>query len=116
MNNLRDLILEADDLDSDLIEVPEWGATVKVVGMSGAARARVMAMAISPEGTVQLDKIYPELLLTCVLDPETDQPIFLPGDGEAIMQKSGKVVERLAMRAAELSGIEPGGQAKIEKN
>ena len=47
--SLRDKILAAEDIASELVEVPEWGCIIEVRGMNGADRSRILEAAASSE-------------------------------------------------------------------
>ena len=49
MAGLRDKILAANDVESELVEVPEWGVSVEVRSMSLAMRERIGQMASEAE-------------------------------------------------------------------
>jgi hypothetical protein len=106
MSNLRDTILNAQDEQSELVEVPEWGVTVKVVGMTGTDRSRFMAACIDAKGNPTFDRIYPEVIIACTRDPETDAKVFEATDRDMLDSKSAKATERIAKVALQLSGID----------
>lgn len=106
MSTLRDKILNADDRQSENVEVPEWGVTVEVRGLSGADRAVFLADAITPDGKVDFTKVWPNLLIAGVYDPDTGEPVFDRADRDAINLKSAGVTERLAKVVQRLSGLD----------
>lgn len=103
--SLRDSILAADDIPSETVDVPDWGVTVEVRGMTGAERTRIMAMAASTGGKVDLQMVYPEIVIATVFDPETGTQVFTPQDRDALMAKSAKPIDRIAMVGMRLSGF-----------
>lgn len=103
--SLRDKILEAPDIASEMVEVPEWGVTVEVRGMSGADRARIFDT-IAKDGEVKASALYVETVIATAHDPETGAPIFEPSDITALMQKSAQAIDRLAKVGLRLSGME----------
>lgn len=116
MSTLKEQILAADDCNSEEIEVIEWGVTIGMRGMSGKDRSRIMGIVMDKDGNVNQDKLYPMLLIACCYDPETDGPIFEDGDEQAILSRSGEVLERLAQHASRLSGIGTEALKEAEKN
>lgn len=114
--SLKDRILKADDLGSEIVDVPEWGEKVKIKGMSGAERATVMRVVLDKDGNVDQGQLYPLLCQSCLYDPETDEKVFEPEDTEAILSKSGEVLERLCGIASRLSGIGASAVGEAEKN
>lgn len=106
MSTLREKILNADDRKSELVEVPEWGVTVEARGLSGADRAAFLADAITDDGKVDFTRVWPNLLIAGVYDPESGEPVFEAADRDAINLKSAGVTERLAKIVQRLSGLD----------
>lgn len=74
---LRSHILTYDDVTWDLVDVPEWGdVTLLVRSGTGDTRADLLDAAISidertEKTSVDLKKIYPDLVIHSVIDPTT---------------------------------------------
>lgn len=90
--DLRSLILEADDLAVEAVEVPEWGCTVHVRQMSGDEAVRYYQ-------AIRGDVIDPAaarnaLLAICLCD-EGGARIFADGDAAHLGRKSAAVIGRL---------------------
>lgn len=107
MSSLRDAILAADDLTSEILEIPEWGVTVEVRTPTAGDRARLFKIGTTADGTVDPELLYPMLLVSTVCDPDTHESLFTLDDAEALNAKSGAVVERVANVAMRLSGMTP---------
>ena len=103
--SLRDRILHCDDIPTEMVEVPLWGITLEVRGMTGSDRAQMLAAAMTPEGGVNLQEFYPEVVIACTYDPETGQRVFSNDDRIALMSKSGKAIDILATVGLRLSGM-----------
>lgn len=103
--SLRDQILACKDIQSEVVEVPQWGATVEVRGMTGRQRALVLKESVDARGNVDLQKLYPHLVIVSCYDPETGEPVFLAGDFDAVAEKSGAALEVIAQVAMRLSGF-----------
>lgn len=104
--NLRQLILDADDTQSETVNVPQWGVDLEVRGMSGKARARFLSSYTDENGNVQWDSLYPSLLIQTVYDPETGERVFQTEDADAINLKSGEALETVAQVSLRLSGLD----------
>ena len=115
-NSLREKILSSDDTQTELVDVPEWGVTLEVRGMSGKARAQFLANYTDEFGRVQWDKLYPNLLIHSVFDPETGEQVFLPEDNDAINLKSGSALEVVANVSLRLSGLNQNEQKEAGKD
>lgn len=106
---LRDRILSVQDIQSERVYVPEWDVEVEVRSMTGAQRARVLQGA-TVDGEVDLERLYPILLIETTYDPESGEQIFTPADRDALNSKNSGALERIAKVAMRLSGIEPGAE------
>lgn len=102
--SLRDKILQANDIQKELVEVPEWGVTVEVRGMSGADRARIFD-SVSKDGEVKAGDLYVETVLATTFDPETGGRLFDESDRAALMEKSAQAIDRLSEVGLRLSGM-----------
>ena len=103
--SLRDRILAADDIPSEIINVPEWGCDVLVRGMTGADRASMLERAVTPEGAVSFSQFYPEVVIATSHDPSTEERLFGENDRDLLMQKSGAALDRVATAGLRLSGM-----------
>jgi hypothetical protein len=109
--SMREKILQASDIQTEMVEVPEWDVTIEVRGMSGADRARIFE-ALSADGDVKASLLFAETVIATAYDPETGAPIFDADDVTALMQKSAQVIDRLAKVGLRLSGME--GEASTD--
>ena len=101
--SIRDQILSAKDSHSELVEIPEWGVTVQIQSMSGAARAVLMQEAMQSGGNINMAKVYPDLIIQTCLDPET---LNASTKNETlVLSKNGAILDRLAEVATRLSGF-----------
>jgi hypothetical protein len=103
--SIRDLILAKQDIPSQIVDVPEWGVKVEVRGMTGAERTRIMDKATGNAGDVNLQFIYPEIVIATSFDPETGEQIFVPADRDVLLSKSASAIDRIALVGMRLSGF-----------
>jgi hypothetical protein len=103
--SLRDLILNSQDIPSEIINIPEWKTKVKVQGMTGAERTRILELASANDGQMNLQMVYPEIVISTSFDPETGEQIFSPEDRAALLSKSATALDRLATVGMRLSGF-----------
>jgi len=113
--SLREKIFSAKDIPSEMVEVPEWGISVEVRGMSGADRTRILELAGLVDGSVNLQVVYPEIVIATAHDPETGEKVFEYGDRDALMSKSAVAIDRLAMIGMKLSGFTEESQVNAGK-
>jgi hypothetical protein len=105
----RDAILDAEDKNYEDVDVPEWGGTVRIAGMTGADRNSYQAsmVVLSPNGTVQrlnMQDQLAKLISRCLID-ESGERLFSDKDIKALSAKSGAVLDRLGDVAMRLSGL-----------
>lgn len=103
--SLRDRILAADDIGTELLEVPQWGVTIEVRTMSAGKRSRMLQTCSLGDGTVDLDQLYPMIIIACVFDPETGDQVFSEIDIAALKEKSASSIEFVAQKAMSMSGM-----------
>lgn len=106
MASLRDKIFAAQDIPTEVVNIPEWGVDVLVRGMSAGDRITLMQNAFD-QATQQVNMsiVYPDVVVSCTYDPDSNEPIFTNEDKSAILAKSSAAVERLANVGLRLSGI-----------
>ena len=113
MESLREQILNSDDLEERVVEVPEWKTTVVVRGMTAKEAAEYRTATVTGPGGFSLAKALS--LVVCMtarhaLPPNGDGKvhggnlIFEAADRERLSLKGAAAVERLAAVAIDLSG------------
>lgn len=106
MSTLKDKIFAAKDIETETVEVPEWGVTLEVRGLDGRGRSRVIKNATNADdGEIDLETLYPTLIIATTFDPETGEKVFDEEDAAGLMSKSGAIVDRLATASMRLSGL-----------
>jgi hypothetical protein len=109
----KDAILAADDIQTERVEVPEWGGEVAVRGLTGSQRDEWEAgLTVRRGKTVVPDmrNFRARLVVLCVVD-DAGQLVFHQGDIDALAGKSGAALDRIYDVAARLSGI---GEKDVE--
>jgi hypothetical protein len=107
--SLRDQILAAQDLRHEDVEVPEWGVKVRVRTLRGEeidawVQAHIDEKGAPRDGPDRMMRIF----VACVVDPETEAPLFTLADIPALQKKCATAVSGLAGIALTLNG----GKAK----
>lgn len=104
--DLRDKILAAADIPSETVTIPEWDVELLVKGMSAGDRISLMQSAYDQQTQqVNMAAVYPDVVVSCVFDPKTGDPVFTSADKTAILAKSSAAVEKIADVGLRLSGI-----------
>lgn len=108
-------ILEADDIRSEYVEVPEWGGTVKIQGLTGEQRNRVGALmrAESKKTSEEEALSYFQMRIAAAsMVDEDGKRVFSQNDVAKLAKKSAAAIQRVYDVAAKLSGI---GDEEVEK-
>ncbi len=103
--SLRDRILAADDIGKDTIHVDAWEVELEVRTMTAAERSKMLNSAMDKDGNLDLQELYPRILIATVFDPESGEKVFTADDIETIQNKSAAAVEAVAQKAMALSGL-----------
>ncbi|MFJ6019779.1 hypothetical protein ACIQFP_10560 [Nocardiopsis alba] len=113
-----DAILSAEDRSYEDVEVPEWGGTVRVIGLSGTDRDAWEATMVDAKGqaaTVRLQNFRAKLVAKCLVDTNGKR-IFTDSQVKDLGQKNGSVLDRLFDKARELSGMMKDAVSDAEGN
>lgn len=115
--NLRDKILNADDIKKEVVPVEEWDCELEVRGLSGKERNSILNKVMNKQsGEMDLDTLYTTLLIKSVYDPETGEKVFEEKDRDMLSGKSGAALEKVAQVASRLSGLDNKGVQNAVKN
>ncbi|MFE9381775.1 hypothetical protein ACFYMO_00840 [Streptomyces sp. NPDC007025] len=104
-----DDILSADDLVRESVEVPEWGGTVLVQGMSGTDRDHFEAQMLNDkmDGVVKdkaLDNYRARLAAACIVNADGKR-LFQGAAVKRLGEKSAQALSRVVDVASRLSGL-----------
>ena len=102
--SLRDQILNSNDIPRELVKVKEWNLEIEVRGMTGAERTRILDLAQGDAG-MNLQMVYPEIVISTAFDADTGEKIFSPEDRTALLSKSANALDALATVGMRLSGF-----------
>lgn len=103
----RDDILAAPDLQTQVVDVPEWGGSVIVQGLTGVDRdyfERSMLDIKGDNAAINWRNFRAKLVARAVVDSE-GRRLFLETDVDALGKKSAKALQRVFRVAQELSGL-----------
>lgn len=103
----RSEILKTDDLPRREIQVPEWGGSVTVRGLTGKERDEFEQSLFSIHGqsaNLTLSNARARLVVLGCVDEEGNK-VFSQADVSALGSKNAMVLDRLADAIRELSGM-----------
>ncbi len=103
----KEAILAAQDVVTEVVEVPEWGGSVRVRGLTGAERDAFEGETIQRNGRdvkTNTRNLRARLVVLSVVD-ETGARLFAFHDIEALGEKSARALDRIFAVAMRLSGL-----------
>ena len=111
-------ILAAPDLQTEDVEVPEWGGAVRVRSFTGRERDAFEASMVRGEGRdrkVDLTNMRARLVGLTVID-ETGQRLFTDEEVDLLGAKSGAALDRVFAVAQKLNGLSGTDVEELAKN
>lgn len=114
----REQILGADDIKTELVNVPEWGGEVRVRVLPGSMRALWVSDCMKrsrPDGTVDTGNMRETLCAMCIVGDDGAQ-LFHLGDLEALSKKSSVALERVFRAAQRINALRDEDMERLEKN
>lgn len=105
-----DEILAADDIPHEDVDVPEWGGTVRVRGITGSQRAHINGTMMAVKGqdmALRADAIAEAEMRVVAMSliGEDGKPLFSVKQVKALGEKNAGVISRLFAVANRLSGL-----------
>ena len=100
-------ILEAQDLETEKVEVPEWGGIVLVRGLTGTERDNFEASILRGQGknmTVNMENLRAKLVARSAVG-EDGARLFSDADAVALGKKSAAALSKVFTVAQKLSGL-----------
>jgi len=104
----RAAIEAAQDIPTEDVEVPEWGGTVRLRGLTGAQRDAYEASVVEMQGETRrfkLQNLRARLVALWLVDEDGKQLFSGPAAVNALGGKSAKPLDMLFDRARRLSGL-----------
>lgn len=114
----KNAILSQSDREIEMVEVPEWCGVVFVRSLSGEERDQFEASIIERNGRdvrTNLRNLRARLVVLAACD-ESGNPIFSPGDADALGAKSAAALDRIFSVAQRLSGLRENDVQELAEN
>lgn len=108
-------ILNADDLDIEDVDVPEWGGTVRVRGMSGIERDKFEAR-FAGDRAKQGENFRAHLAAACMVDDQGKRLFRSEAEVKRLGDRSAQALSRVCDVAMRLSAITDEDQEELEGN
>jgi hypothetical protein len=109
----KNTILASNDIQTEDVNVPEWGGVVRVRSLSGAEMLEFWDACRDAEGKLIVKKLQSALLVKAIVG-EDGQQLFDAADMSALMAKNAAAITRVFEVAQRLNGI--GTTAASSKN
>jgi hypothetical protein len=106
----RQEIIDCNDIESEVVKVPEWNGEVMVQGLN-LAEKDVWTDSIMEDGKASMTGATAKLCALCIRG-EDGEALFTGDDIPALQAKSAAALDRVFQVAQRLSGI---GQEEIEE-
>lgn len=114
----REQILNSNDIQTEVVDVPEWGGKVLIRGLSGAERDSFEASVYDFKGRTpqaKFDNLRAKLVARSIVDEE-GKLVFTPADIDALGGKSASALDRVFTAAQRLSRISSDDVEELTKN
>lgn len=115
----RDQVMAAEDLQTELVPVPEWGGEVIVKALTGRERdafeASIAGDRTGKRARLNLENVRARFVAACVVD-ERGQALFYPSDVELLGEKSAAALQRVFEVGQRLSGLSNEDVEELAKN
>ena len=111
-------ILTANDLQTEDVEVPEWGGAVRVRSFTGRERDAFESSMVRGDGKdrkVDLTNMRARLVGLTVID-EAGQRLFTDDEVDLLGAKSGAALDRVFAVAQKLNGLSGADVEELSKN
>lgn len=104
----RNQILDAKDLQTEDVPVPEWGGEVRIRMLTGEERDAYEAsmVELKKDGSAKANRenVRARLLILCIVNEQGEQ-MFNRADIKLLGRKSAKALERVINKVNEMNGI-----------
>ena len=111
MSRLRQKILNANDIKSESVKIPEWNVEVEVRSLTGLQRAKLLdGMPQKADGTVDGNLMQVMTIIECTYDPKTGERVFEDADRDTLRTKNAHALDALGKVALRLAGMD--GESK----
>jgi hypothetical protein len=109
----RDQVFGAEDIKTEVVDVPEWGGSVIVGTMTGYARDIFESQMLDKKNG---NKNMRAKLAAATVQDEEGNLLFSEKDIEALGKKSGAALERIFDAALRINRIGPNDVDELAKN
>jgi hypothetical protein len=116
MSDLRETILAADDKERIEVEIPEWGVTVWLRGMTVGELQAFERKAAEFKRTGSLPPDYRESIAAQYVEDEDGAQVFVSTDVVQLRKRSAKAMGRILDAFQSVNGLTEKDLEEIEGN
>jgi len=103
-------------IKKELVAVQEWRMMIEVRGLPAGIRNALIQKHMSKDGTPNIVQMYPDLVIASCYNPKNGKKFFKPQHRDTLNLDGGDIIDRLAMVASRLSGLDKDAQERARKN
>ena len=111
----KEAILAASDVPREEVEVPEWGGTVIVSGLTGYGREQFEAAVAEGKKTGNVTNLFATMAALTIVDAEGHR-LFALEETAMLGEKSREALVRVVSVATRLSGMEVKAVEEMAEN
>jgi hypothetical protein len=111
----KDAILNADDLQTETVSVPEWGGEVIVKTLTGMERDEFENSILGDTEKPDITNVRAKAVALSVVDQSGDR-LFSPEDVLKLGKKNGRALDRIFAVVQRLNGLRKKDMEELIKN
>lgn len=112
----KEQILSAQDFKYEEVQIPEWGGTVRVRGLTAYERDELEVQAMEAQKNPDAAKnVRARLVVKCLVDADGNR-LFKDSDADALGTKHGAILDKLFWVTQRLSALTAQDIEDLEKN
>ena len=104
--SIRDKIFAANDIRTEVVDIPEWGVKVELRGKSVEQQWKLIEKCRRPDGSIDSELLSVETILACSYDPDTGERVFEDADRDMLRKKASGPFQKLLAAANRVAGLE----------
>ena len=104
--SIRDTIIKADDLGSEIVSVPEWDVKIEVRAKTVTEQYDLIERCRKPDGEINGELLAVETVMVTSYDPDTGEKVFDPADRDMLRSKNSSAFQVLLAAANKAAGLE----------
>ena len=107
--SLNDILAVA-DVETRRVDVPEWGGTVVIKGLTKRDQQRLRKQASAAAGTFDADVMEHLILSQCLAEP-----VVTPEQAAQLLEKSAAAVDRVLTAIMDITGLSEAAQRSMSR-